>query len=489
MGIGDWGLGIGDWGIGPIPNPQSPIPNPQSPIPIQIPFCLYTYKINNYLNIININKNQILIQYFEMEIPNSILSKKDYKNINKADESSSFLSGAKAKDENLKRDLSFDFNTNQMYNILIIGILIFLCLLKNNDYSEKKLEKFVKDCKQLKRYNITKWDPKNYIIYISVCITVSNNEKNIERLLLSIINQSFQDYEIIIINNHSSDKTLNIITKMKREEERITVIDQEKNLGIYEGRAEGARNARGEYILYMEPDDVLVNPDLFQDFFYYNLRYNLDIFEFSVFHQNEGQKGISFPSSKYLNHNHKYRKDIFFQPEVSDILFYLPNSKRYTHVRCNTIWNKIIRRNVLLKAIDFIDQDYKDKFILATDDTSINILSFQYAQNFSSSNIPGYLYRVKKNKLDTQPEYKIIVCHNYLQYLKLLFRYVLEFNKDINFFVINFIKNDKYIYELKKYKIEEYIKEAIEFLDEILKYDVGNDFRKYIQNLSGQLKG
>ena len=70
-----------------------------------------------------------------------------------------------------------------------------------------------------KNKNITNRKP-----YISICLPVYNMEKYIERALLSIINQSFQDFEIIIVNDNSNDKTENIIKNLHFKENRLKII-------------------------------------------------------------------------------------------------------------------------------------------------------------------------------------------------------------------------------------------------------------------------
>ncbi|HAL9122530.1 TPA: glycosyltransferase family 2 protein, partial [Escherichia coli] len=70
----------------------------------------------------------------------------------------------------------------------------------------------------------------NYKPLVSVLIPVYNAEKYIERSLNSIINQTYKNLEIIIINDGSTDRTLDIIRTFT--EKRITVVNNEKNLKL-----------------------------------------------------------------------------------------------------------------------------------------------------------------------------------------------------------------------------------------------------------------
>ena len=50
-------------------------------------------------------------------------------------------------------------------------------------------------------------------------------------------------------------------------------------MGVYSSRVDASLNANGNYILFMDPDDMLLNPYLFEELFKYNLKYNLDMIE------------------------------------------------------------------------------------------------------------------------------------------------------------------------------------------------------------------
>ena len=270
-----------------------------------------------------------------------------------------------------------------------------------------KYKDYIKDCNKLKRFNISN-SINNKTPYISICLPVYNMEKYIERALLSIINPK---YFFWIFNDNSIDNTINIIKNLQAEGFRIKIIEHNKNLGVYSSRVESIKNAKGKYILLMDPDDMILNQDLFQELFNYNLKYNLDIIEFSVFHQKEGRKTIFFPSKHELNHYHRFKKNIIYQPELSDIIFYKPNTNKNTEIICRTVWNKLIRKRVLLNSIDFIENDFHDKYLITADDTPINILNFNFAKNYSNIYLPGYLYNIRAHSMSNGKNGKE---HNYI---------------------------------------------------------------------------
>lgn len=95
-------------------------------------------------------------------------------------------------------------------------------------------------------------------IYVSVILTVYNTEKYLTECISSIINQSLNNIEIIIINDGSTDKSLEIINNFAKEDFRIKVINQ-KNLGAAVARNNGILIANGKYLSILDGDDTFDN--------------------------------------------------------------------------------------------------------------------------------------------------------------------------------------------------------------------------------------
>ena len=71
-------------------------------------------------------------------------------------------------------------------------------------------------------------------------------ENYIEKNLMSIINQSFQDFEIIIVNDASEDNTENIIKKFQATDKRIKLLSHSKKLGTYHSRVDAIHNSKSK---------------------------------------------------------------------------------------------------------------------------------------------------------------------------------------------------------------------------------------------------
>lgn len=96
---------------------------------------------------------------------------------------------------------------------------------------------------------------------VSVIMPVYNVESYVEEAIESILNQSFSDFEFIIIDDCSTDNTLDIVHSYK--DDRVIIIRNIINSGNYPSRNKGIKIARGKYIAVMDGDDIAM-PDRFQ---------------------------------------------------------------------------------------------------------------------------------------------------------------------------------------------------------------------------------
>lgn len=89
---------------------------------------------------------------------------------------------------------------------------------------------------------------------ISVLMTVYNEERYVREAIQSILNQTFQDFELIIIDDASEDRTVNIINSI--QDNRISLYSLSKNMGVGYANNYAVQHARGKYIAKMDADDL-----------------------------------------------------------------------------------------------------------------------------------------------------------------------------------------------------------------------------------------
>lgn len=92
---------------------------------------------------------------------------------------------------------------------------------------------------------------------ITVILPCYNVSKYVGKCIKSILNQTFQNFDIICIDDCSTDNTIDVLTKYAKSDSRIKIISLPQNMGLANGRRLGVNNANGEYIAYIEPDDYV----------------------------------------------------------------------------------------------------------------------------------------------------------------------------------------------------------------------------------------
>lgn len=91
---------------------------------------------------------------------------------------------------------------------------------------------------------------------VSIITPVHNSEKYIEETIKSVQNQTYSNWEMIIVDDCSTDKTKDLIKAMQESDSRIRLIKQQKNVGAAVARNCALEHAKGKYIAYLDSDDL-----------------------------------------------------------------------------------------------------------------------------------------------------------------------------------------------------------------------------------------
>ena len=209
---------------------------------------------------------------------------------------------------------------------------------------------------------------------ISIIIPVYNVEKYLDECLISILNQEFKDYEIILINDGSKDNSGNICNEYSQKYSFISVIHQ-KNKGLSEARNSGLRIAKGEYILFIDSDDYIEKG-------------SLKLIAKKVA-QNKKIDVVFLNAIKFYPDGKKIlMKDGYIEKKINgksknEVMKYLANLSKFPGSACTKlISNKLIRENEL----------YFQKNLLS-EDIEWTVRLLKVANNFLYINIPYYYYR------------------------------------------------------------------------------------------------
>ena len=251
-------------------------------------------------------------------------------------------------------------------------------LKRGRNYLDKCLEGLLFTHKEFTISN----EPK-----ITVIIPVYNGEKMIKSVIRSIQNQNMIDIEIILINDYSNDNSLYIMEEMKKEDPRIKIINNEKNMGILYSRSVAVLEAKGKYILNLDHDDFFLENNLFEILYEEAEIGNFDIISFMDIEIKSYNANISeMVDGPYTNRPNNL---IIHQPELS--YFTLFENESFKPIDPQ-IWGKLIKTEIYKKAINLLGKERYSIFNIANDDLIEVFALSSIAQNYKFVRVYGIFH-------------------------------------------------------------------------------------------------
>ena len=228
---------------------------------------------------------------------------------------------------------------------------------------------------------------------VSIIIPVYNVEKYIEKCIKSIMNQSYKNIEIIIVDDGSPDNSKYIIEELQNEDKRIKLISQ-KNSGVSIARNNGIKTASGKYIIFVDADDYLSSE--YVEYMLSLITQDDCDFAYSI-------KNYWFNGEEQTT---KLFKKVIYSDESSGLLL----SPDVT-VGC---WNKIYKKCFLIKNnLYFRDDLYYGEGL------NFIIRASLMANKIGIGNKKVYYYR-KNNMTSATTRYNNDKYHNGLKSLKII---------------------------------------------------------------------
>lgn len=236
----------------------------------------------------------------------------------------------------------------------------------------------------------------------SVIVPIFRVEKYLCKCIESIINQDFNDFEIILVDDGSDDWCPQICDKYSKQYNNIKVIHK-KNGGLVSARKAGAAISEGEYIINVDGDDFLNLDYLSTIDKFLNDEPNLDIIACSY---------TSIDNNRYkIHHSHVIENGIYSGNDM-DII-----RKRYLYdenedgININSlivsIWTKVVRRDLYLECQMMVDER-----ITKGEDAMVVLLLLQKCKSLMVTDYSGYNYRLLENSMShriTNDDFDILV--------------------------------------------------------------------------------
>lgn len=127
-------------------------------------------------------------------------------------------------------------------------------------------------------------------MFFSIIIPIHNSEKYLRQCFDSILNQNFTDYEVILVNDGSSDSSAEICEQYCNCDSRFKVIHRENGGGAAAARNVGTKIASGDYIIYIDSDDYIEKKSFLQDVnTYANKGYDIICYKFKKFYDDTNE--------------------------------------------------------------------------------------------------------------------------------------------------------------------------------------------------------
>ena len=229
---------------------------------------------------------------------------------------------------------------------------------------------------------------------VSVIVPVYNNARYLHQALDSVVNQTLKEIEIIIVNDGSTDASLDIINEYASKDLRIKVINQ-PNRGVANAINNGMARATSEYLAEMDSDDY-IKPEMYEELYEYSKTNDLDIvisnyYEFVGNHENIKTKLCRFFDTPNWYYKNLYPSDFYINKLSEDYLrgfgwciIWSALYKKSFLIENKICWNEDVRAyndngfwfqtRALAKKIMYVDKAY---YFYRRDNSSSTINNFE----------------------------------------------------------------------------------------------------------------
>ena len=238
---------------------------------------------------------------------------------------------------------------------------------------------------------------------ISIIVPIYNFQCNIINFYLSIYNQSLTDIEIIFTNNNGSEtNTIKIIKSLMSKDNRITYISNDNKLSDFSPKKKGILSAKGEYILIIEPDDLLLN-NILEKSYSIAKKNSIDILQYYIM--------VGTYKNNRLWKNIKCNNGIINSPKIEKFFF---------NCRYFNLLDKLIKREIFIESFKDMTEIYDndDFYEISDDDLAFFALAKKaksygffedvgYFYNLYSTSSTGHFYFLKMNKKWDEMFYKL----------------------------------------------------------------------------------
>lgn len=267
---------------------------------------------------------------------------------------------------------------------------------------------------------------------VSVIVTIHNVEDYLNQCIESLINQTYRNIEIILVDDGSPDNCPQICDNYAKIDKRIKVIHQ-NNAGLVSARKTGLENSTGEFIGYVDGDDW-VEPLMYEEMVEIAVKHDADIV--AAGHKEElGGKVVEILTNKVPEGI--YKGQDLIDKVYSKMLY---NGKFSNFGIFSYVWSKIFKRSVIYNS-----QMSVDNRIIMAEDAACTYPTFLDAEIVYVSNSTHYRYRQRADSMVKAREKRIIdidkfnVLYKYMKGRFLQSKHAEILLKQLDYFILSLL--------------------------------------------------
>lgn len=178
---------------------------------------------------------------------------------------------------------------------------------------------------------------------LSIIVPVYNEQAHLRQCIASVLGQTYKDFELILVDDGSTDGSVKICDDYATQDSRVIVIHQE-NQGVVKARVNGALKSTGEYIAFVDSDDWILE-DMYSNLISIMEKQQVDMVMSGMYRYYDEHRIIS--DGRLLREGRYNREDI-----VQDVIPYMLHSSRKNTWEVDpSLWSKIYKRELVLKHL------------------------------------------------------------------------------------------------------------------------------------------
>lgn len=307
---------------------------------------------------------------------------------------------------------------------------------------------------------------------ISVIVPVYNTEQYLPDCIESILNQTYKNIEILLVDDGSEDESLNICREYSKRDTRIVVIEN-KHQGLVATRKSGVKCAKGEYCIFVDSDDW-ISRDLIKEILPLTGEGSTDIVNYSL--QNiDGVKSVDWSYTI---------PEGIYEEKMEDIY-----SKMIFDFECGcpgiiqSLCSKLIKKNILWSSIESVNEN-----ITLGEDAAVVYKAMLLSKKIAITNKCLYFYRVRQDSMyhsKSSDVFDEICCfQKYMRNLFLEYEEEYRLEDQLKYYLMSFIRKGlEDVYGIKLLNSYRTPFEILEVHKRIVLYGAGSVGKSFYRQL------